>query len=156
MADVFTKQKRSEVMAAIRSRGNRDTELKFVAIMRRHGITGWRSHRPLPGRPDFVFPGARLAVFVDGCFWHGCPKHCRMPRTNLPYWQRKIVRNQERDRATNRIMRRLGWRVMRIWEHSLSDDVLVAKQIRMKLNDAAGPVKVTQKKNPRRHEQDIR
>ena len=94
MADVFTKKKRSQVMAAIRSGGNKDTELKLAAILRAAGITGWRRHQPLPGRPDFVFRRARLAVFVDGCFWHGCRAHCRMPKSRTEYWQPKIVRNR--------------------------------------------------------------
>ena len=84
MADVFSKRKRSQVMAAIRSKGNKDTELKLAAILRAHGIKGWRRHRPLPGKPDFIFPKHRLAVFVDGCFWHGCRWHCRMPQDNRP------------------------------------------------------------------------
>ncbi|NJL26105.1 MAG: hypothetical protein HC902_13685 [Calothrix sp. SM1_5_4] len=79
MADTLTKKKRSAVMAAIRSRYNRSTELTLIAIMRENEIKGWRRGRPLPGRPDFVFPRQRLAVFVDGCFWHGCRWHCRMP-----------------------------------------------------------------------------
>ncbi len=77
MADVFSKSKRSKVMAAIRSKGNKDTELRLAFILRAYGIKGWRRHYPLPGKPDFVFPKQRLAVFVDGCFWHSCPKHGR-------------------------------------------------------------------------------
>jgi DNA mismatch endonuclease (patch repair protein) len=86
VADIFTKSKRSQVMAAIRSRGNKGTELTLVAILRAAHVTGWRRHQPLPGRPDFVFRRARLAVFVDGCFWHGCPKHGRKPASNRGYW----------------------------------------------------------------------
>ena len=67
MADVISKRKRSQTIAAIRSKGNKDTELKLAAILRAHGIKGWRRHRPLPGKPDFIFPKHRLAVFVDGC-----------------------------------------------------------------------------------------
>jgi len=81
VADVFTKKKRSEVMAAIRSTGNRATELRLAAIFREHGITGWSRHQPLPGKPDFIFRRERLAIFVDGCFWHGCRWHCRMPKS---------------------------------------------------------------------------
>jgi len=84
-------------MAAIRSHGNKDTELKLVSILRAARITGWRRHQPLPGRPDFIFRRQRLAVFVDGCFWHGCPRHCRMPRGNREYWQRKIAGNVARE-----------------------------------------------------------
>lgn len=79
VADVFTKKKRSQIMAAVRSTGNRTTELRLASILRANGITGWRRHQPLPGKPDFVFRRERLAVFADGCFWHGCPRHLRMP-----------------------------------------------------------------------------
>src|SRR3989442_3445808 len=75
MPDVFTKAKRSAVMSLIRGSGNRDTELRMMALFRAHGVTGWRRGALLTGRPDFVFRRERVAVFVDGCFWHGCPKH---------------------------------------------------------------------------------
>lgn len=133
MADIFSKRKRSQVMAAIRSKGNKDTELKLASIFREHGIKGWRRHRPLPGKPDFIFPKQRLAVFVDGCFWHGCRWHCRMPQDNRRYWQEKISRNASRDRATTRLLRRTGWRVLRIWEHSLGLPLLVAGRVKREL-----------------------
>ncbi len=119
MADIFSKRKRSQVMAAIRSKGNKDTELKLVSILRSHGIKGWRRHRPLPGNPDFIFPKQRLAVFVDGCFWHGCRWHCRMPKSRSNYWKPKIARNKKRDREVTRQLRRCGWEVLRVWEHAL-------------------------------------
>src|SRR5439155_5230684 len=118
-----------QVMAAIRSRGNKDTELRLAAILRTHGITGWRRHQPLPGRPDFVFRRERLAVFVDGCFWHGCPKHGRNPSSNRAYWLPKLRRNRQRDLETTRELRRLGWRVLRVWEHDLRKADLVAAKI---------------------------
>lgn len=130
MSDVFTKIKRSQVMAAIRSRGNKDTELKFVAILRAAGITGWRRHQSLPGRPDFVFRRARLAVFIDGCFWHGCPTHGRKPGSNRGYWIPKLRKNRERDLAVSQQLELKGWTVLRLWEHQLSAPVLVAKRIR--------------------------
>jgi DNA mismatch endonuclease (patch repair protein) len=128
VADVFTKKKRSQVMAAIRSKGNKGTELKLGSILGAAGITGWRRHRPLPGRPDFVFARQRLAVFVDGCFWHGCRWHCRMPKSRGHYWKPKIDRNKARDRAVRILLRAAGWRVYRIWEHSLrTPDVVVLR-----------------------------
>ena len=120
MADIWTKTKRSEVMARIRGRGNRSTEGRLAALFRAHGFTGWRRQRPLPGRPDFVFPAGRLAVFVDGCFWHGCPRHGTMPKENRRFWQAKITRNRERDREVRAELRRLGWKVLRVWEHELT------------------------------------
>jgi len=123
-------------MAAIRSRGNKDTELKLVSILRAARITGWRRHQPLPGRPDFVFRQQRVAIFVDGCFWHGCRSHCRMPQGNREYWQRKIAGNSARDRRTTRLLRSLGWRVLRIWGHALASPETVVARIISELDSA--------------------
>ena len=120
MPDVFTKTKRSEVMSRIRSHGNRDTELVLAKIFRAHGFTGWRRRQPVFGKPDFIFRAAKLAVFVDGCFWHGCPLHCRMPQGNRAFWRQKLARNRARDRLVTRTLRQRGWRVLRIWEHALA------------------------------------
>ncbi len=119
MPDIFTKAKRSEVMSLIRSRGNRGTELRLIALMRAHGITGWRRNAPLFGKPDFVFRAAKLAVFVDGCFWHACPRHATMPRNNRAFWEAKLTRNAARDREVTRTLRKTGWRVLRVWECAL-------------------------------------
>ncbi len=120
MADVFTKAKRSEVMSRIRGRGNKDTELALAMLMRRHGITGWRRNRSVFGKPDFVFLKLKLAVFVDGCFWHGCPKHATKPKKNWAFWRRKLSANRQRDLTVNRTLRKVGWRVVRIWECDLA------------------------------------
>ena len=116
-------------MAAIRSSGNKDTELKLVAILRAAHITGWRRRQPLPGRPDFIFRSARLAIFVDGCFWHGCPKHGRKPHSNREYWLPKLRRNRERDTAVKRALRSAGWTVIRLWEHDLATPTRCAARI---------------------------
>ncbi len=120
MPGVFTQAKRSEVMSRIRSRGNKATELALASLFRRHGMTGWRRHPPVFGKPDFVFPKRRLAVFVDGCFWHGCPQHATKPRTNAAFWRKKLAANRARDRKVNRALRAAGWRVVRLWEHELA------------------------------------
>lgn len=138
MPDVFTPEKRSEVMSLIRAKGNSSTEKRLVKLMREAGIKGWRRHvslglggrktkvaagaRPRAGRvrPDFVFHRERVAVFVDGCFWHGCPRHGTQPRQNRKFWREKIARNQARDALTTRGLRRNGWRVLRIWECALT------------------------------------
>lgn len=120
MPDVFTKTKRSEVMSRIRGRGNKDTELALMKLLRRHHLTGWRRNQKFFGKPDFVFPKSRLAFFVDGCFWHGCPKHCKLPVNNQAFWKKKLADNTARDRRVNRTLRTAGWRVIRIWEHSLA------------------------------------
>lgn len=106
-------------MAKVRSRGNKSTEVRAVKLFRGNGCTGWRRGFSLFGNPDFVFPKHRLAVFIDGCFWHGCTSHCRMPSSNANYWQRKIARNRKRDRLVCRTLEGRNWRVIRIWEHEL-------------------------------------
>ena len=135
MADVFTPAQRSRIMAAVRSKGNRSTELALVAVFRDSHITGWRRHYPITGKPDFAFPRARLAVFVDGCFWHGCPRCGSIPVVNRPYWEAKIGRNIQRDRAQTKELRLRGWSVMRIWEHDLRGPALrrVARKIKAAL-----------------------
>jgi DNA mismatch endonuclease (patch repair protein) len=135
MSDVFTKKKRSQVMAAIRSKGNKDTELKLASILRTNGIKGWRRHQRLPGSPDFVFRRERLAVFVDGCFWHACPKHGRKPASNRNFWLRKLTRNKQRDRVVSRQLRNAGWRVLRFWAHDLSKPEVVVRRVASGLSD---------------------
>ena len=119
MADVFSKRKRSEVMSRIRGRGNKDTELALARFLRLQGITGWRRNQPVFGKPDFVFPKLKVAVFVDGCFWHGCPEHATQPKNNRAFWQKKLSANKRRDALVTRTLRKAGWRVLRIWEHEL-------------------------------------
>jgi DNA mismatch endonuclease (patch repair protein) len=120
MADVFTKSKRADLMSRVRGRGNKATELATVTFFRCHHITGWRRHRMMFGNPDFVFLHIKLAVFVDGCFWHGCPKHGTQPASNRAFWKKKLTRNKVRDRVVNRTLRQLGWTVLRIWQHELT------------------------------------
>ncbi|HTX21262.1 MAG TPA: very short patch repair endonuclease [Candidatus Aquilonibacter sp.] len=119
MADVWTKKKRSEVMSLVRSRGNKDTELVLVRLFRKNKIRYWRRHVALFGKPDFSFRKRRLVIFVDGCFWHGCPIHARQPKSNRAFWRRKLLANKKRDRLVNLTLRRAGWRVIRIWECAL-------------------------------------
>jgi len=139
LADVFTPAKRSEVMSRIRARGNKDTEQALVGLFRAHKITGWRRHQPVFGKPDFVFPKLRVAVFVDGCFWHGCPQHATMPKTNLAFWKKKLASNKARDRLVTRTLRKSGWHVLRIWEHDLrpKNQPNCLKRLRRLINSAA-------------------
>lgn len=133
MPDVFTKAKRSEVMSRIRGRGNKDTELAVAKLLRAGGITGWCRHQPVFGKPDFIFRGRRVAVFVDGCFWHRCPKHSNMPANNRAFWLKKLTGNQTRDRLVTRTLRKDGWRVVRIWEHEMRKPARVLARIRQAL-----------------------
>ncbi len=108
-------------MAAIRSSGNATTELAFAALLQRGGVSGWKPHPVLAGSPDFGFSRARLAIFVDGCFWHGCSLHTKVPVNNQAYWIAKVQRTRARDRLATRKLRAKGWRVMRVWEHCLRE-----------------------------------
>jgi DNA mismatch endonuclease (patch repair protein) len=133
MADVFSRQKRSMVMSRVRSRGNLVTELRLAQIFRDNGIKGWRRHLRIAGTPDFVFPSVRLVVFVDGCFWHGCPQHGSIPSANRAFWKRKLQRNKERDRKVGKDLRRAGWQVVRIWQHELAKPARIARKVKLSL-----------------------
>ncbi len=105
----------------MRSTPRRDTpcELALRSALHRMGLR-FRVDRPVPGtrrRPDLTFVSARVAVFVDGCFWHGCPKHATWPKANASWWRAKIERNRCRDADTTRLLRAAGWMVVRVWEH---------------------------------------
>ena len=126
MPDVFSKEKRSEVMSLIRGKGKKQTEGVLVRIFKEHGISGWRRHLSLPGNPDFTFRKERLTVFVDGCFWHGCPVHFVPPRSNQDYWGPKIARNRQRDLEVMNQLEGMGLTVIRIWSHEVESDVSLA------------------------------
>ena len=145
MSDIFTKAKRSEVMSRIRSHGNKATELALAKLLRQNKITGWRRQVPLrfqvsgskfQVKPDFVFLKSRTAIFVDGCFWHGCPKHATQPKGNRAFWKNKFARNLARDRRVNRILRRANWQVIRIWECTLKKHPLTClRRVQRALQD---------------------
>jgi DNA mismatch endonuclease (patch repair protein) len=119
MVDTVTPEKRSKIMAKVKSHGNKSTELKLIKIFKEYGIKGWRRKYRVFGNPDFVFPRSRLAIFVDGCFWHGCKEHCRLPESNRDYWVSKIDKNVKRDILINNQLIKKHWTVIRIWEHEL-------------------------------------
>ncbi len=124
MADQFSPAERSAIMAKVKSTGNRTTEGRVEAALVASGVVGWVKHpREVLGKPDFFFPEQRLALFVDGCFWHGCPV-CKplMPVSHAEYWRAKIDRNRRRDNRHHRRLRRDGYHVMRVWEHELKAD----------------------------------
>ncbi|HOG10303.1 MAG TPA: very short patch repair endonuclease [Smithella sp.] len=135
MTDTFSPAERSRIMSRIRSRGNAATELRFVKILKQHKITGWRRHMALPGKPDFVFLAAKIAVFIDGDFWHGNPISFRLPKSNIAYWETKILGNKRRDRRINKILRTQGWRVVRFWQSSLSNESSVVKKLMRALEE---------------------
>jgi DNA mismatch endonuclease (patch repair protein) len=141
--DLCPKSTRSYVMSRIRKR-NTLPELLLRRALVAAGVRGYRLHAKLPGHPDVVFSKARLAVFVDGCFWHQC-KLCKIPvpRSNAAYWAPKLARNVARDRRANRQLRALGWSVLHLWEHQVVRNAdacaaRIARRYRDRLNrDAA-------------------
>ncbi len=106
-------------MSCVRSNRNKTTELKFIKLLKSLNIKGWRRNSKEIGSPDFVFNEMKIAIFIDGCFWHGCPKHLRLPSSNRKYWKDKISRNKERDKKASVSLRKIGWMVYRFWEHEL-------------------------------------
>jgi DNA mismatch endonuclease (patch repair protein) len=115
---------RSRIMAAIRGKSNKSTEVILRMALVRAGIKSWILHPNITGKPDFFFPGQRLALFVDGCFWHGCPRCGHIPSTRSLFWESKIERNRMRDKRNVRILKAEGVRSLRVWEHSLKKSKL--------------------------------
>ena len=148
--DTFTPAARSRIMAKVKSAHNRSTEKIVRASLVARGARGWRMHaRDLPGRPDFVFDREKVAVFVDGCFWHGCPRCYRRPQSSRAYWDAKIAANKRRDRLAAARLRRMGWSAIRIWEHSLKDLAAAMARIMRKI-DARSESKIKARRAARR------
>jgi DNA mismatch endonuclease (patch repair protein) len=119
MADIFDSRKRSDVMSKVRSKNNKSTELKLIQIFEENNIKGWRRNYPVKGHPDFVFLDKKIAVFVDGCFWHGHDCRNTRPSDNAEYWQKKRERNIKHDKEVTAMFENRGWTVIRIWECEL-------------------------------------
>ena len=127
--DHVTRETRSRIMAMIPSRGNKTTELPLGKLLWAARIRGYRKHWGVAGKPDFAWPGKKVAVFVDGCFWHGCS--CKaLPRTNTDFWRGKIERNKKRDRRVTRALRQQGWTVIRIKECAMRRPSILARIVR--------------------------
>ena len=116
-------------MSRIKGKGNKDTELLMIQILRKYHISGWRRNQAVLGKPDFIFPKNKVALFVDGCFWHCCPKHSNMPKNNQEFWREKLQKNKDRDKFVTRKLRKIGWKVIRVWEHELTISDRVVKRI---------------------------
>lgn len=121
--DVHDKATRSYNMSRIRSRDTKP-EVRFRKLLWLCGMRGYRLHSKLPGRPDLAFSRKKVAIFVDGCFWHGCSECSdgRAPTTNTGYWSAKRATNQERDQRRTRELEAMGWLVLRFWEHEILAD----------------------------------
>lgn len=114
----------SRRMSAVKSRGNKTTERRLRAALVRSGIAGWNVNPPgLTGNPDFYFPRSKLALFVDGCFWHGCSKCGHVPTANNNYWSTKLRRNMERDALKTKLLTDEGIKVLRFWEHEIQANI---------------------------------
>ncbi len=109
-------------MSAIKGKNNKSTEIAFIKIFRTNKIIGWRRHTTqLTGSPDFIFPKHKIAIFVDGCFWHGCLKCYIRPKTNVQFWTKKITDNINRDKSVNNLLKKNGWKVLRFREHQIKN-----------------------------------
>jgi DNA mismatch endonuclease (patch repair protein) len=131
MTDVYSTEKRSAVMRRVKGT-NTTPELTVRKALTRLGAR-YRLHRKdLPGKPDIVLPGRRLALFVHGCFWHGhdCARGARVPKQNRDYWMGKVGRNRARDEASREALTALGWRVETIWECDLKDAAALESRLR--------------------------
>ena len=118
-----TTPERSSLMSRVR-RKHTAPELVLRRALFKVGLRyRLKTKTPLPGSPDLIFGRARLVIFVDGCFWHGCPVHGTWPKTNSAFWKDKIIRNRERDKSVDSDLNDLGWRVLRVWEHELRGDL---------------------------------
>ena len=135
MKDSLSKAERSARMAKIKSQGAESTEGAVESVLRSRGIRGWYKHpHHVIGRPDFYFPRLKLALFVDGCFWHGCPKCSRrIPRTRTHFWAEKLEMNRKRDLRVRRALGRAGISTMRIWEHDIGKKLWV-KRLTLRIN----------------------
>ncbi|MCK4792627.1 MAG: very short patch repair endonuclease [Desulfobacteraceae bacterium] len=118
MADVHTKEQRSYNMSMIKGKDTKP-EISLRKLLFAKGVRGYRVHYRLPGKPDIVFPKKKIVVFIDGCFWHKCSKCFIKPQTNKGFWKEKINSNVERDRVVNKQLKKMGWKIIRIWEHEV-------------------------------------
>jgi len=128
----------SRRMKAIRSTGNKSTERRFRGLLVQARVRGWFLNPPgLPGKPDVIFPASRVVVFLDGCYWHGCPRCGHVGEVNKPYWSAKIQGNKDRDARNTRALQDAGYQVLRFWEHELAESpALCVEAVRRSIEPA--------------------
>ncbi|MFC1789648.1 very short patch repair endonuclease [Patescibacteria group bacterium] len=119
--DVLTKKQRSYCMSQIKSSGT-VIEKYFRQYLKKKGLRGYLNNAKITGRPDLYFPREKIAIFIDGCFWHKCPKCYKKPRSNVKFWNKKIKDNKRRDKNVNKILKKKGIRVLRFWEHRVKNN----------------------------------
>lgn len=131
MTDIFSKKKRSEVMSRVRAKET-DLEIKFRKALWKEGFRYRKNVRKYFGTPDIMLKKYKTVIFIDSCFWHGCKKHGTWPKTRKYFWKKKIERNVERDREVSKYYRKIGWRIVRIWEHEIKKDAdaIIGKTIK--------------------------
>ena len=120
---------RSRIMAAVKPTGTR-TEIRLARILWQNNLRGYRKHWPVQGKPDFVWPKVKVALFVDGCFWHGCPRCNRRSKSNVKFWRSKIISNRRRDARVARKLRNDGWSVLRVWECKIAEERTLSRIMR--------------------------
>ncbi|MDO8593235.1 MAG: very short patch repair endonuclease [bacterium] len=118
MTDIFSTDKRSEIMSEIRGK-NSKIEIEFRKRLWQAGFRYSKNSTKYFGKPDLVLPKYKAVIFIDSCFWHGCKKHGSMPQTRKKFWKNKIARNKERDKEVDKYYKKLGWNIFRVWEHNL-------------------------------------
>ena len=139
MADIISKEQRSKTMSAVRSQSK--IENLFTKELWHRGLRFRKNVRKLKGNPDIVIQKYKIVIFVDSCFWHGCPLHFRRPKSNQKYWDSKIDRNRERDKEVNEYYIEKGWNLKRVWEHDIKSDLgsIVDETVRF-INTAKGSI----------------
>jgi DNA mismatch endonuclease (patch repair protein) len=136
--DHVSKETRSRIMASVKSKGGKTTEALMGKLLRENGLRGYRKNWPVIGKPDFAWPGRQIAVFVDGCFWHGCRRCKRPPKTNVDFWLKKFADNRKRDAKVSRTLRRRGWKVIRVRECAVRKETTI-RRIESALHERPNP-----------------
>lgn len=131
MTDIFNKKKRSEIMSKVKNKDSK-IEVEFRKKLWKEGFRYRKNATNYFGKPDLALPKYKTVIFIDSCFWHGCPKHCRLPESNTEFWKNKIERNRQRDKEVDKYYRNINWNVIRAWEHQLKkiDISVIIKKIK--------------------------
>ncbi|KMJ57111.1 DNA mismatch repair protein Vsr [Bacillus sp. LL01] len=122
MADNMSKEKRSKTMRAIRSQSK--LENRLTKALWRKGYRFRKNVKDLYGTPDIAIKKYKVVIFIDSCFWHVCPLHGNMPKSNQEFWNKKLSRNMERDMEVTNYYQKYGWNVKRVWEHEIKEDII--------------------------------
>lgn len=121
MVDIFSRKKRSEIMSKVRNKDSK-IEIEFRKKLWKAGFRYRKNSTKYFGKPDIVLKKFQTVIFIDSCFWHGCKKHGSMPQVRKKFWEKKLERNKQRDREVNRYYKKIGWKIIRIWEHNLKNN----------------------------------